>query len=68
MKDGWKPFFWRVLAITPSRFRPPSRSDDGSLAEHPQNHNLIKVSSSSTNTVLHTEGRQAYLPGDAYLI
>ena len=40
---GWKTFFWRVLPVAPSRFRPPSRSDDGSLAEHPQNHNLIKV-------------------------
>lgn len=41
--DGWKTFFWRVLPITPSRFRPPSKNDDGSLAEHPQNHNIIKI-------------------------
>lgn len=41
--DGWKTFFWRVLPITPSRFRPPSKNDDGSLAEHPQNYNIIKI-------------------------
>lgn len=41
--NAWKAFFWRILPVAPSRFRPPSRSDDGSLAEHPQNHNLIKV-------------------------
>ncbi len=43
MADGWKTFFWRVLPISPSRFRPPSRNDDGTLAEHPQNYNVIKI-------------------------
>lgn len=42
-KEGWRPYFWKLLAIPPSRFRPPGRNDDGSLSEHPQNSNIAKV-------------------------
>lgn len=42
-KDGWKLFFWKILPVPPSRFRPPCKNDDGSMTEHPQNHNLSKV-------------------------
>ena len=42
-RTGWRTFFWRVLPIAPSRFRPPSRNDDGSMAEHAQNYNIIKI-------------------------
>jgi DNA-directed RNA polymerase I subunit RPA1 len=42
-RGGWRTFFWRVLPVAPSRFRPPSRNDDGSMAEHAQNYNIIKI-------------------------
>lgn len=41
--ESWKPYFWKVLPIPPSRFRPPGKNDDGSLSEHPQNSNIAKV-------------------------
>jgi DNA-directed RNA polymerase I subunit RPA1 len=41
--EGYKIFFWQILPVPPSRFRPPTRGIDGALMEHPQNSNLVKI-------------------------
>lgn len=41
-KDGWKHFFFRVIPVTPARFRPPTRLGERQF-EHPQNVYLSKI-------------------------
>lgn len=41
--DGWKIFFWKILPVMPSRFRPPTSGESSGLVEHPQNMALLKV-------------------------
>lgn len=40
--EGWQVFFVRVLPVTPSRFRPPTRLGENTF-EHPQNVFLTRV-------------------------